>query len=1279
MSKEDKLLDLVRQKEMFKPEKPKHLQMQVEDMDDFIDDQNEDKKYKKNTYVHYESDDEEAENNNKQNIKQYLQKSAVAVAKPKKGLNLDLKGSEIKVDIPIENVINYPVKNLEELKMAAYDVQIEPVQKIDVEDLDMDDIFNTMAKNEEKKSQTKQSQIKQLPPHRQQKLELSNTAPTNISTLKDDFYQRDPNKNLENIREKNGGILFYWMDIYEDSQNYPGELFLFGKVRNNKTGKFESLTVYLDDFPQTVYLLIDQGCSDETALAEVKPIVQKHLGHTQYTCQIVEKQFAFEIKEVPAQAKYVELKYSQRCRQKFPIKLNNPVLKAALQTTMTSIEQFIVYKSIKGPSWLIISQGKVIENGSDFRVSTNYTIQLNSDEDIKVQNENIPNPPLRVMSVSTKGSLNGKIEELVSISVVVADNIDQNGAEVEERYNYKSIIRMPNNEQWPIGFIKGKYIEVEKEQQLLTQFSDIVERIDPDMIVGHDLNQRIMAQLFNRFNRYSLNSWNRMARLQRIKRLPKQQFPAMRVMTIGRLMVDIYTQAKELVKSDDYSLKFLTQKYLNIQQFEVESDVAFKYFQTVENISHFVHYDQQDALYTLQIMQKLQIVSLTKQLTNICGNTWTRSLQNQRAERNEMLLMHEFFKKGYVLPDRKQKELEDEQAQPENDQKKKQKYAGGLVFEPEADLYTDFVLLLDFNSLYPSIIMEYNICFTNVQRTKPSLDNLNEDIQEIGKRSEDTVKGILPKVIENLVIKRQEAKKRMNTSQGLEKQIQNIRQLAIKLVANSMYGCLGFKFSRFYAVGIASLITSQGRNILMDSKATVELNHKVIYGDTDSMMIRPKLQAENTVWEVIKAGREIQKSINRKYKKLELGIDGIFESLLLLKKKKYAARKIANLDAVLNGETNVIYEREVKGIDLVRREFCKFSKIVQSITLDILLTKSDKGETFNNIYTLMEEVRNLVEFQRGHSQMTEEQIKNTHLYLKQPILISQMIITKQLSRLPNEYNDPQNHPHVIVAKRMIDNGREPASLVNHFIHYIICEQEGAKLLSDRAFTPEEVLDKRYNLQVDFNYYLQTQIFDPIERMCKHVKDLIFAKVAEKLGLNADKYKEKVQYMNKIEEKKQVSARVEYLRLLQVNCVKCQQPVDLVKLFDSENDKWKREYKCDNCDAQLEKSIMFKNRLRFLLKNLVDEFGKNQLECKPGFKTVFFSNADSCFGLCCEDSRRKKLKLKYSIGQINEQFQLLQQLIEPDVLEDKQKQNKKTIDQPYFSVHLEKLFSFLEIE
>jgi DNA polymerase alpha subunit A len=159
-------------------------------------------------------------------------------------------------------------------------------------------------------------------------------------------------------------------------------------------------------------------------------------------------------------------------------------------------------------------------------------------------------------------------------------------------------------------------------------------------------------------------------------------------------------------------------------------------------------------------------------LTTIAGNLWYRSLQNARAERNEMLLLHEFMAKKFICPDKKtgfKKGFDEEEGGKKG--KKKAQFAGGLVFEPKSGFYDNIILLLDFNSLYPSIIQEYNLCFTTVDRKptknfdgsdkKPDkileADNEEEDIL-LPDKSGNYKDAILPMVLRNLVQKRKMVK-----------------------------------------------------------------------------------------------------------------------------------------------------------------------------------------------------------------------------------------------------------------------------------------------------------------------------------------------------------------------------------------------------------------------------------------------------------------------------------------------------------------------------------------
>ena len=305
----------------------------------------------------------------------------------------------------------------------------------------------------------------------------------------------------------------------------------------------------------------------------------------------------------------------------------------------------------------------------------------------------------------------------------------------------------------------------------------------------------------------------------------------------------------------------------------------------------------------------------------------SRTLQGGRAERNSFLLLHAFHKEGHLPPEKltwkDRKAIEtgnlDETTTKGNEKKKGPKYAGGLVLEPKKGLYTNYILLLDFNSLYPSIIQEYNLCFTTTDIFPPIGEVSDDWLPSVPPPQDD---GILPRQIRALVERRREVKKLMKGERDeTEYSRLNIRQLGLKLTANSMYGCLGFSASRFFAQPLAALITAKGREILKQTQDFVaKMGLEVVYGDTDSIMINSN---SDDYKHVMQLGNKIKKEINKHYRLLEIDIDGAYKSLLLLKKKKYAAL------AVEKKGDEIITKTEFKGLDIVRRDWSNLARKVR--------------------------------------------------------------------------------------------------------------------------------------------------------------------------------------------------------------------------------------------------------------------------------------------------------------------------------------------------------------
>ncbi|KAF6836015.1 DNA polymerase alpha catalytic [Colletotrichum plurivorum] len=903
--------------------------------------------------------------------------------------------------------------------------------------------------------------------------------------------------------ETDGSLRMFWTDYTEVN----GSLCLFGKVLNKKTGLYISCFVKVDNILRKLYFLPRQtktasgeDTGEEVEMAdvysEVDTIMTK-MNIGMYKIKPCTRKYAFELPGIPKEAQYLKCLYPY----------TKPIVDAStvgrtfshvFGTNTALFEQFVLWKNIMGPCWLKITDADfgALKNASHCKlevlVDHPKMVTALSDSD------NLDAPPLTLMSLSLRTAFNAKAnkQEILAISARIYEKVSLNDTTPAEKLPCRTFTLVrPYGTAFPLGFEtmardrkRGLIKTFRQESEILMFFLAQLDVVDPDVILGHQLEGVDYSVLLNRLHEKKTHQWSRLGRLKRtqwpasMNKVGGNVFAERQIMA-GRLLCDLANDAGKsaMYKCQSWSLTEMCNLYLpgNNRRQDIDNEAALKTWamQNKEGMMNYVSHMEADTHFITALALQVQLLPLTKVLTNLAGNSWARTLTGTRAERNEYILLHEFHRNKYICPDKQTfrgRMAQEENQDQEGEGKKKDKYKGGLVFEPEKGLYDKFVLVMDFNSLYPSIIQEFNICFTTVGRS--AMDEDEDAVPEVPK---DQDQGILPRLIATLVSRRRQVKALMKDKAATQEQLAtwDIKQLALKLTANSMYGCLGYTKSRFYARPLAVLTTYKGREILRSTKELAESKAlQVIYGDTDSVMINANVE---NVSDAFRVGQEFKKAVNERYKLLEIDIDNVFRRILLQAKKKYAAINLVEKDG------KFIEKMEVKGLDMKRREYCGLSKEISSKILNEILSGDETEVSIARIHEYLREIS---------GKMRE-----------QAVPVQKYIIFTQLGKAPTEYPNADSMPQVQVALREIGRGKTVRR--GDVISYIITgDSQSSEPAPKRAYAPPDVMKSDSGLSPDVEWYIGKQIFPPVERLCANIVGTSSSQLAECLGLDIRRYK-----------------------------------------------------------------------------------------------------------------------------------------------------------------------------
>jgi DNA polymerase elongation subunit (family B) len=299
----------------------------------------------------------------------------------------------------------------------------------------------------------------------------------------------------------------------------------------------------------------------------------------------------------------------------------------------------------------------------------------------------------------------------------------------------------------------------------------------------------------------------------------------------GRFVFDMFHEVKKGYKLDSYSLNNVSKLYLGDQKIDMPAKEMFARYVEGDPVKlrEVAEYCIKDTLLPHKLMKKMCILL---NLLEMAKATWVPMCF--LVERGQQIkVFSQLTKKaremGFMVPTIRYGQLPEEP------------YEGATVLEAHKGAYYTPITALDFEALYPSIMMAHNLCYSSYVMNEKDYGNvpgIEYETFKIGDRTykfAQDVPSLLPAILLELKQFRKKAKKDMAAATGYMKEVYNGKQLAYKISMNSVYGFTGAGKGILPCVPIASTTTFRGRAMIEETKNYVEKNFpgaKVRYGDS---------------------------------------------------------------------------------------------------------------------------------------------------------------------------------------------------------------------------------------------------------------------------------------------------------------------------------------------------------------------------------------------------------------------------------------------------------------